>query len=75
MIYENGLPKLSEIQSEEKIIKWDDKSLKIELKNKSNPGEDNLKLFFTITDKADLLVKCFNIKDEFLGEYTLGNIF
>ncbi len=75
VIYENGLPKLSEIQSEEKIIKWDDKSLKIELKNKSNPGEDNLKLFFTITDKADLLVKCFNIKDEFLGEYTLGNIF
>jgi len=75
VIFENGLPKLSEIQSEEEIIKWDTKPLKIELKNKSNLGEDKLKLFFKITTKADLSVKCFNIKDEFLGEYTLGNIF
>ena len=75
VIFENGLPKLSEIQSEEEIIKWDKKPLKIELKNKSNIGEDNLKLFFKITKKADLLVKCFDIKDEFLGEYNLGNIF
>jgi len=75
VIFENGLPKLSEFQSEEEIIKWDKKPLKIELKNKSNLGEDNLKLFFKITKKADLLVKCFDIKDEFLGEYNLGNIF
>ena len=45
------------------------------LKNKSNIGEDNLKLFFKITKSADLIVKCFDIKDEFLGEYNLGNIF
>ena len=75
MIFENGLPKLSEFQSEEEIIKWDKKTLKIVLKNKSNIGEDNLTLFFKITKKADLLVKCFDIKDEFLGEYNLGNIF
>ena len=75
VIYENGLPKLSEIQSAEEIIKWDKESLKIELQNKSNLGEDNLKLFFKITKKADLLVKCFDIKDEFLGEYNLGNLF
>ena len=75
MIFENGLPKLSEFQSEEEIIKWDKKPLKIVLKNKSNIGEDNLTLFFKITKKADLLVKCFDIKDEFLGEYNLGNIF
>ena len=75
VIFENGLPKLSEVQSDEEIIKWDKKSLKIELKNKSKLGEDNLKLFFKITNKADLLVKCFDIKDEFLGEYNLGNIF
>ena len=48
---------------------------KSNLKNKSNIGEDNLKLFFKINKKADLLVKCFDIKDEFLGEYNLGNIF
>ena len=75
VIFENGLPKLSELQSEEEIVKWNKKPLKIELKNKFNPGEDNLKLFFKITDKADLLISCFDIKDEFLGEYNLGNIF
>ncbi len=75
VIFENGLPKLSEIQNEEEIIKWDKKPLKIELKNKSNIGEDTLKLFFKITKNADLLVKCFDVKDEFFGEYNLGNIF
>ena len=75
VIFENGLPKLSEVQNEEEIIKWDKKPLKIVLKNKSNIGEDNLKLFFKITKNADLLVKCFDIKDEFFGEYNLGNIF
>ena len=75
VIFEDGLPKLSEIQSEEEIIQWDRKPLKVELKNKSNIGEDNLTLYFNITNKADLLVKCFDIKDEFLGEYNLGNIF
>ena len=41
------------------------KPLKIVLENKSNIGEDNLKLFFKITRKADLLVKCLDIKDKF----------
>jgi len=75
VIFENGLPKISEIQSEEEIVKWDKEPLKIELKNQSNLGEDNLTLFFKITKKAYLLVKCFDIKDELVGEYNLGNIF
>ena len=75
VIFENGLPKLSEVQNEEEIIKWDKKPRKIVLKNKLNIGEDSLKLFFKITKSADLLVKCFDIKDEFVGEYNLGNIF
>ena len=66
---------MSEFQNEEEIIKWNKQSLKIVLKNKSNTGEDILKLFFKITKNADLLVKCFDIKDEFFGEYNLGNIF
>ena len=28
----------------------------------------------TFTKKAALSVKCFDIKDEFLGEYNLGNV-
>ena len=75
VIFENGLPKLSEVQGEEEIIKWDKKPLLITLKNKSIIGKDNLKIFFSINEKADLLIKCFDIKDEFLGEYNLGNIF
>ena len=75
VIFENGLPRLSEIQSEEEIIKWDRKPLKIVQKSYSNPGEDSLILYFKITKKADLLVKCFDIKNDFLGEYNLGTIF
>ncbi len=75
VIFENGLPKLSEIQSEEEIIKWNKKPLQILIKNESSIGEDNLILFFKINKKGDLLVKCFDIKNEFLGEYNLGNIF
>ncbi len=75
VIFEKGLPKLSEIQSEEEIIKWDKKPLKISLKKGSYIGKDNLKLFFKINKEADLLVTCFDIKDTFLGEYNLGNIF
>jgi molecular chaperone DnaK (HSP70) len=75
VIFENGLPKLSDIQSEEEIIIWKKNPLKIKLKHNSNIGEDNLTLFFRITGKADLLVKCFDMKEQFLGEYNLGNIF
>ena len=75
VIFENGLPKLSEVQNEEETIKWDKKPLKITLKNKSYLGEDSIKLFFSITEKAILLVKCFDINDEFLGIYNLGYIF
>ena len=74
VIFENGLPKLSEVQSEEKVIKWDKKSVKIFVKDKSKIGEDNLKLFFKINSKADLLVKCLDFQDQFIGEYNLGNI-
>ena len=48
---------------------------RVELKKKSNIGEDNLILFFKINENADLLVQYFDIKNEFLGEYNLGNIF
>ena len=75
VIFEKGLPKLSEVQSDEEIIKWDKKPLKIELKDIANIGEDKLKLFFKISRKAELLLECFDIKDELIGNYNLGNIF
>ena len=75
VIFENGLPKLSEMQSEEKFFKWDEKPLRINLKNNCKLGEDCLKLFFRISEKGFLHVKCFDIYDENLGEYNLGDIF
>ena len=74
VIFEDGLPKLSETNREEQIIKWDKKPLKITLNDESYVGEDKLKLFFRINKKAELLIKCFDIKDTFLGEYNLGII-
>ena len=75
VIYENGLPKLAEIQSEEEIFTWKKKPLKIILKKNSKLGEDCLKIFFRITEKADFYIKCFDIEEKFLGEFNLGNIF
>ena len=75
VIFENGLPKLSRIQSEEEIIQWDKKPLQITSKNNSSMGEDSLKLFFRITENADFYVKCHDMTDRVLGEFNLGNIF
>ena len=74
VIFENGLPKLSEMQSEEKFFIWDDKPLKLNLKNHCKLGEDCLKLFFRISDEGYLYVKCFDVNNENLGEFKLGNI-
>ena len=49
--------------------------IKIELKDKTNIGEDKLILFFKISRKAELFVYCFDIEDKLLGKYNLGNIF
>ena len=75
VIFENGLPKLSEIQSEEEIVRWNNKPLRITLQRNCQPGEDSLKLFFRITENADFLVKCTEIEGNYLGEFNLGNIF
>ena len=80
IVFENGLPKLAEKQSEEKIIQWDNPPLKINHKNNCQIGEDCLKLFFTITENADLSVEYFDISQKDLGELKmgeckLGNIF
>ena len=74
VIYEDGFPKLAEIQSAEEIIKWDKKPLKIVLSNNCKIGEDCLKLFFRISEKSELLIRCFDIEGKNLGEFNLGNI-
>ena len=75
MIFENGLPKLAEVQSEEEIITWKKKPLKIALGNKCQLGQDCLEIFFRINEKGDFYIKCFDVEEKFLGEFKLGNIF
>ncbi len=75
IIFENGLPKLSEFQREEEVIKWDKNPLRITLKNNYQFGEDSLKLFFRITKNADLYINCFDIEGKNLGEFNFGKIY
>ena len=75
VIFENGLPKLSESQQEEEFQKWNTKPLKIILTENCKIGNDSLKLLFSITKESFLHLKCHNIKNEELGEYNLGNIY
>ncbi|ABM72817.1 putative DnaK-type molecular chaperone (HSP70 family) [Prochlorococcus marinus str. MIT 9515] len=75
VIFENGLPKLSEYQNEEEVLKWNKKPLKIKLNNECKIGEDCLKLYFSITKDSSLYVKYLDINEKELGESNLGNIF
>ena len=75
VIFENGFPKLSETQSEEETNAWERDPLKIISKKNHLQGQDSLKLFFRITENAELYLKCFTIDSEELGEFNLGNIF
>ena len=75
VIFENGLPKLSEFQNEEEVLKWDKKPLQISLNNGCKTGEDCLKLYFSITEDSSLYMRCLDINEKELGEFNLGNIF
>ena len=75
IVFENGLPKLSEFQNEEEVVKWNKKPLKISLKNTCKIGEDSLILFFSIKNDSYLYVRCLDINEKELGEFNLGNIF
>ena len=69
------MPKLSEFQNEEEVIKWNKKPLKISLKNACKVGEDSLKLYFSITNDSSLQIRCLDINEKELGKFNLGNIF
>ncbi len=75
VIFENGLPKLSKFQNEEEVLKWNNKPLKISLKNGCKIGEDCLKLYFSIKEDSTLYLRYLDINEKELGEFDLGNIF
>ncbi len=75
VIYENGLPKLSEIQTTNEAVKWNMEPLKLVLNNSIKIGEDCLILLFRINKEAILFVDCLDIEENFLGKFKLGSIF
>ncbi len=75
VIFENGIPKLAEVQKEEKIKIWNKKPLFIQLENPVSMGKDCLKLLFWIDEQSNLFIECknsFNKRIEFIN---LGSIF
>ena len=75
VIFENGIPKLAEIQKEEDIKIWENMPLMIDLKIPFSTGHDCLKLIFNIDLESNLLIQCKDFRDNEIGEYTLGSIF
>tara|TARA_Y100001970_G_scaffold293260_1_gene438860 strand:+ start:1804 stop:3372 length:1569 start_codon:yes stop_codon:yes gene_type:complete len=75
VIYENGIPKLAEIQREEKVLLWDKSPLFINIKSPASLGCDCLKLLFWIDDKSFLNVQWVDIaKNETGKSYKLGEV-
>ncbi len=75
IIFENGIPKLAEIQKDENIKIWNKKPLMLKINKPTSLGKDCLKLVFSINNSANLLVECNDYAGLNLGLYDLGSIF
>ena len=75
VIFENGIPKLSEVQKEEKIIIWNKKPFFIHLDNPISLGKDCLKLLFWIDEQSNLFVECKDLTDKRIEFINIGSIF
>ncbi len=74
VIFEDGIPKLAETQTEENITVWKQKPLYLKISEPASVGKDCLKLIFRITEQANLFVECFDSKAN-IGSFNLGSIF
>ncbi len=75
IIFENGIPKLAEMQKEENIKAWNRKPLMLKINTPTILGQDCLKLVFTINDKSNLLVECKDTSNSKIGVFDLGSIY
>ena len=75
IIFENGIPKLAEIQKEENIKAWNRKPLMLKINTPTILGQDCLKLVFTINEKSNLCVECKDSSDSKIGVFDLGSIY
>ena len=75
IIFENGIPKLAEIQKEENIKAWNRKPLMLMINSPAILGQDCLKLVFSINANSNLLVECKDYSDKKIRVFNLGSIF
>ena len=75
IIFENGIPKLAEMQKEENIQAWDRKPLMLMINSPAVLGQDCLKLVFMINDNSNLLVECKDYSGSKIGAFNLGSIY
>ena len=75
IIFENGIPKLAEMQKEENIKAWNRKPLMLMINTPAKLGQDCLKLVFNIDDNSNLLVECKDSSDNKIGVFNLGSIY
>ncbi len=75
VIFEDGIPKLAEMQTEENIKAWDKEPLMLKMNNPGALGKDCLKLSFSINSKANLVIECKDLLGLEIGLYNLGSIF
>ena len=75
IIFENGIPKLAEMQKDENIKAWNRKPLMLKINTPAILGQDCLKLVFTINGNSDLLVECKDYSNSKIDIFNLGSIF
>ena len=75
VIFEDGIPKIAEVQAEEMISQWNREPLKIKFQNPSLLGEDCLKLNFCIQKNSHLYLKWNDYLEENEGEFDFGSIY
>ena len=74
VIFEEGIPKVSESQASERIIYWDIDPIEIELNQPASLGEDCLKLSFSINDESYLNLICKDFKNKNIGIFNIGSV-
>ena len=74
IIFEDGIPKISDSQPSEKISCWGKDPLEIELNQPVSLGEDCLKLSFSINKESFLNLNCKDLNDNNIGVFNLVSI-
>ncbi len=75
VIYVNGIPTIREKDNQPSITPWAERSISIELNPPGKPGEDCIKLKFSIDEKCQLKMQGFDLRSKKeIREIILGSV-